>query len=62
MDDAEELMTPDNLAQVEQGVYRSAFPLRRHFPFLVQGLRLRSILTLILEVRALRGVSVRLRV
>lgn len=37
-------------SQVEPGVYRSAFPGKRNFPFL-ECLGLKSILTLVLEVR-----------
>jgi tyrosine-protein phosphatase SIW14 len=39
---------PDNFAMVNSWVYRSSFPKKRHFPFL-QSLKLRSVLTLILE-------------
>ena len=44
----EEFHPPENFALVEKGVYRSAFPMRKNFPYLAR-LGLRSILTLILE-------------
>ena len=47
-DDDEEFCPPDNFALIEKGIYRSAFPMKRNFTFLAR-IRLRSILTLILE-------------
>ena len=47
-DDDEEFLPPSNFSLVEAGVYRSAFPLKKNFPFL-KGLGLKAILTLILE-------------
>jgi tyrosine-protein phosphatase SIW14 len=47
-DEYEELNPPENFALVCSGVYRSAFPLKKNFPFL-KKLRLKSVLTLILE-------------
>ncbi|KAJ1665265.1 tyrosine-protein phosphatase siw14 [Coemansia sp. RSA 1813] len=44
----EEMHPPENLAMVCPYIYRSGMPKKRHFPFL-KKLRLRSILTLILE-------------
>ena len=44
----EELYPMENLSLVAPGVYRSAFPIRRNFPFL-KKLGLKAILTLILE-------------
>lgn len=44
----EELIPPDNFSMVNSWVYRSSFPKKKHFPFL-KTLRLRSVLTLILE-------------
>ena len=42
------LMPPENFCQVSRGVFRSAFPKKKNFAFL-KKLRLKSILTLILE-------------
>jgi len=44
----EELIPPDNFALVSKGIYRSAFPKKKNFPFL-KKLKLKSVLTLILE-------------
>ncbi|KAJ3190177.1 hypothetical protein HDU85_000468 [Gaertneriomyces sp. JEL0708] len=44
----EELYPPENINMVSPGVYRSAFPKKKNFPYLTK-LGLRSILTLILE-------------
>ncbi|KAI9141371.1 protein-tyrosine phosphatase [Paraphysoderma sedebokerense] len=44
----EELIPPENLTLISKGVYRSAFPKKKNFPFL-KKLGLKSILTLILE-------------
>ncbi|WFD30837.1 protein-tyrosine-phosphatase [Malassezia sp. CBS 17886] len=44
----EALIPPENFAMVNTWVYRSSFPKKKHFPFL-RTLRLRSVLTLILE-------------
>ncbi len=46
--DEEEFCPPENFALIEPGIYRSAFPMKRNFSFLVR-LKLKSILTLILE-------------
>lgn len=46
--DEEEFSPPENFSLVEPGVYRSAFPMKRNFSFLAR-LRLKSVLTLILE-------------
>ncbi|KAI9358278.1 tyrosine phosphatase family-domain-containing protein [Zopfochytrium polystomum] len=47
-DPPEELIPCENFALVCKGVYRSAFPKKKNFPFL-KRLRLKSVLTLILE-------------
>ncbi|KAI9168382.1 tyrosine-protein phosphatase siw14 [Blastocladiella emersonii ATCC 22665] len=44
----EEMLPTENIALVAKGVYRSAFPKKKHFAFL-KKLGLKSILTLILE-------------
>lgn len=44
----EELVPPENYAQVCKGIFRSAFPKKKNFPFL-KKLKLKSILTLVLE-------------
>ena len=48
-DEDEEFSPPENFAMVEPGIYRSAFPVKRNFPFLERRARLRSVLTLVLE-------------
>lgn len=45
----EELIPPENFAMIEKGLYRSGFPKKKNFAFLKKSLRLRSILTLVLE-------------
>lgn len=44
----EDLLPPENFAMVDTGVYRSSFPMKKHFPFL-KRLRLKTILTLVME-------------
>ncbi|SGY66566.1 BQ5605_C004g02686 [Microbotryum silenes-dioicae] len=44
----EDLLPPENFAMVSSLIYRSSFPKRKNFPFL-RSLRLKSVLTLILE-------------
>lgn len=44
----EEFIPPENLAMVVKGIYRSAFPKKKNFPYL-KRLGLKSVLTLILE-------------
>ncbi|CAM9892604.1 unnamed protein product [Choristocarpus tenellus] len=46
--DMEDLYPPDNFAMVDVGIYRSSFPMKKHFPFLSK-LGLRTILTLVIE-------------
>eukprot|EP00953_Heterococcus_sp_UTEX-ZZ885_P039148 20085-Heterococcus_DN1.PRE.3 len=48
VDDGEDLYPPDNFAMVDAGVYRSSFPMKKHFPFL-RRLRLKTVLTLVME-------------
>ena len=43
-----ELFPMENFTLVQEGVYRSSFPKKKNFPF-IQKLRLKSVLTLILE-------------
>ncbi|ORZ32791.1 protein-tyrosine phosphatase, partial [Catenaria anguillulae PL171] len=43
-----DMLPTENIALVAKGVYRSAFPKKKHFPFL-KRLGLKGILTLILE-------------
>lgn len=45
----EELIPPENFAMIEKGLYRSGFPKKKNFAFLKKSLRLKSILTLVLE-------------
>lgn len=45
----EELIPPENFAMIEKGLYRSGFPKKKNFAFLRKSLRLKSILTLVLE-------------
>ncbi|CAM9872749.1 unnamed protein product [Ascophyllum nodosum] len=47
-DDEEDLFPPDNFSMVDAGIYRSSFPMKKHFPFL-RKLGLRTILTLVVE-------------
>ncbi|KAI8800561.1 tyrosine phosphatase family-domain-containing protein [Cladochytrium replicatum] len=47
-EDDDELIPCENFTMVSKGIYRSAFPKRKNFPFL-KRLGVRSILTLILE-------------
>ncbi len=47
-EEEEDLYPMENFSLVASGIYRASFPKRRNFPFL-QKLRLKSILTLILE-------------
>lgn len=46
--DDEEYCPPENFALLEPGIYRSSFPMKRNFSFM-RRLKLKSILTLILE-------------
>lgn len=41
---------PENFSLVAPGVYRSGFPKKKHFPFLTEKLKLKSILFLAPEV------------
>ena len=41
---------PENFSMVARGVYRSGFPKKKHFPFLTEKLKLKSILFLAPEV------------
>ncbi|CAM9593416.1 unnamed protein product [Scytosiphon promiscuus] len=47
-EDQEDLFPPDNFSMVDAGIYRSSFPMKKHFPFL-RKLGLRTILTLVIE-------------
>eukprot|EP00903_Cladosiphon_okamuranus_P008219 g7912.t1 len=47
-DQEEDLFPPDNFSMVDAGIYRSSFPMKKHFPFL-RKLGLRTILTLVIE-------------